>query len=290
MSVDVLQEKIRKMKNPTMLQRDCSPMEVPMEYLQQAASQAQACESWFEALLTELKDQIPAVRVSFSSFALLGPEGLELLPKLLKLAQSLNYYVVLDAPQILSPAMAKQTAEVLFSKNSPYCFDGLILSAYLGSDILKPFLPLAKRDRKELFVVCRTANKSASELQDLLTGTRVVHMAAADHVNRYGGLQGKNGYYATGIVAAASAAESLRMLRATYPQLFMVLDGSDYPNANARNCSFAFDQFGHGAVACAGHVITAAHLKQEDGGDPMEAAKAAAERVRKNLTRYVSIL
>lgn len=289
MSVDVLQEKIRKMKNPTMLQLNCSPMEVPLEFLQTASSQAQACGSYFEALLETLKDQIPAVRVSFSSFALMGPEGLELLPKILKKAASLNYYVVLDAPQILSPDMAQQTAQVLLSPSSPYCFDGLILSAYLGSDILKPFLPLAKKEKKELFVICRTANKSASELQDLLTGSRVVHMAAADHVNRYGGVQGKHGYYATGILAAASAAESLRMLRDTYPQLFMLLDGFDYPNANARNCSFAFDRFGHGAVACAGSVITGAHLKQEDE-DWRKAATAAADRVKKNLTRYVQIL
>ena len=287
MSVDVLQEKIRKKKNPTMLQLACSPMEVPFAFLQTASSEAQACGTYFEALLETLKDQIPAVRVSFSSFALLGPEGLELLPKILKKAQSLGYYIVMDAPQILSPDMAMQTAQVLFS--GPYYFDGLILSAYLGSDILKPFLPAAKKADKEIFVICRTANKSASEIQDLLTGSRVVHMAAADQVNRYGGVQGKHGFYSTGIVAAASAAESLRMLRATYPQLFMVLDGFDYPNSNARNCSFAFDRFGHGAIASAGSVITGAHLKSEDE-DWEKAALAAADRVKKNLTRYVQIL
>ena len=289
MSVDVLQEKIRKKKNPTMLQLNCSPMEVPLEFLKSAASEAQACCAYFDALLEEMKDLIPAVRVSFSSFALLGPEGLTLLPEVLQKAQSLGYYVVLDAPQILSPQMAAETANVLLSGKCPYYFDGLLLSAYLGSDILKPFLPLAKREKKEIFVVCRTANKSASELQDLLTGSRVVHMAAADHVNRYGSVQGKHGFYETGILASASAAESLHMLRTSYPQLFMLLDGVDYPNANARNCSYAFDRFGHGAIACAGSSITGAHLKAEKD-NWKEAALAAAERTRKNLTRYVQIL
>ena len=119
MSVDVLQEKIRKLKNPTMLQLSCNPMEVPLEFLQTAGSQAEACGAYLEALLETLKDQIPAIRVSFSSFALLGPEGLALLPGLLKKAESLNYYVAMDAPQILSPDQAKQTADVLFSKSCP---------------------------------------------------------------------------------------------------------------------------------------------------------------------------
>ena len=137
-------------------------------------------------------------------------------------------------------------------------------------------------------VLC-SAMMGENRYHSIFGAARVVHMAAADHVNRYGGVQGKHGYYETGIVAAASAAESLRMLRATYPQLFMLLDGFDYPNANARNCSFAFDRFGHGAVACAGTVITGAHLKAEEE-DWRKAALAAADRVKKNLTRYVQIL
>ena len=55
-----------------------------------------------------------------------------------------------------------------------------------GSDVLKPYMAAIKSVNKDIFVVLRTANKSASELQDLLAGSRLVHMAAADHVNRYG--------------------------------------------------------------------------------------------------------
>ncbi len=288
MSVDVLQDKIRKMKNPTMLLLSCDPGEIPSEILEAEGSLARACASYFEALLEELKDLIPAVRVSFSSFALLGPEGMEVLPKLLKQAAAMGYYVALDAPQILSPQAASVTAEILM--NGTYAFDGLVISSYLGSDILKAFLPMCKKEKKDVFAVARTGNRSASELQDLLTGFRLVHMAAADHVNRYAGdCLGKHGFSRVGIVAGASSAESLRLLRSTYPQLFMLLDGADYPNANARNCSFAFDKFGHGAVACAGSSITGA-WKKEENPDFRKNARAAAERTKKNLTRYTTIL
>ena len=115
---------------------------------------------------------------------------------------------------------------------------------------------------------------------------------AADHVNRYGGgTEGKHGYSRVGILAAASSAESLRSLRAKYPRLFFLLDGFDYPNANAKNCSFAFDKFGHGAVACGGTAITCAWKKEEsDGSDYLTHAQAAADRMKKNLTRYITIL
>lgn len=288
MSVDVLQEKIRKTKNPSMLELAMPIDHMPPQFSRDATGYGAFCRE----MLTELKGLVPAVRVSFSMFALLGAEGVSQLQFVLREAADLGYYVALDAPEIASPMMAKQTAEVILGENSPYPCDGLIICAYAGSDVLKPFLPVCKKGKKDIFVITRTANKSAPEIQDLLCGGRLVHAAAADHVNRYGAdTVGKTGYSCVGVLAAASSAESLRNLRSKYPRLFLLVDGLDYPNANAKNASLAFDQFGHGAVVCGSTSVTAAWKQTEsDGSDYLLQAKASAERMRKNLTRYVTVL
>lgn len=290
MAVDTLQEKIRKIKNPTMLELCLSTEDIPAPILEESQSKAAAYARYSRELLAGLKDIVPAVRVSFTAFALLGAEGLTALAEVLSFAKKHGYYVLLDAPEILSPKSAAMTAEALLGKDSAFACDGLIISGYCGSDIIKPFLKLCKEEKKDIFVVARTANKSAPELQDLLAGGRLVHGAAADHVNRYGAdTAGKFGYTRVGILAGASSAQSLKELRGKYPKLFIIIDGADYPNANAKNCSFAFDKFGHGAVACVGNAIYAA-WKQEAGVDPIASAFAAAERMKKNLNRYISIL
>lgn len=292
MSVDILQEKVRKLKNPSMLEL-CMPIsDLPPYMLKEESSPAAAYGRFCRELLTGLKGIVPAVRVSFAAFAILSHDGLYQLSETLKKAAEMGFYVALDAPEILSPAAAAMTAEAILGKESIYPCDGLIIPGYPGSDIIKPFLPYCKEGKKDIFVVARTANKSAPELQDLLAGSRLVHAAAADHVNRYGAdTAGKFGYTRVGVLAAASSAESLRTLRAKYPRLFLLLDGYDYPNANAKNCSYAFDKFGHGAVACAGSSITCAWKQAEsDGHDFLEHAVAAAERMKKNLTRYVAVL
>ena len=291
MAVDVLQEKIRKVKNPSVLEL-CVPIADLPPHLLEGSGKAAAYGCFCRELLQALKGTVPAVRVSFASFALLGPEGLGELISVLNFAAEQEYYVLLDAPEILSPVMAKTVAETMLGEGSVFPCDGLVIGGYLGSDGIKPFLPYCKKGNKDIFVVTRTANKSAPELQDLLSGTRLVHVAAADHVNRYGAdTAGKFGYTRVGILAAASAADSLRNLRAKYPRLFLLLDGFDYPNANAKNCSFAFDKFGHGAAACGGTGITCAWKQAEtDGSDYLDQAKAAAERMKKNLTRYVTVL
>lgn len=286
MSVDVLQEKIRKMKNPSILELAMPVSDLPPQFEKNAAGYASFCCSILEAL----RNTMPAVRVSFAAFALM--DGLEELKQVLRTAAELDWYVLLDAPEISSPMMAAVTAEALLGEDSAFPCDGLIISGYAGSDVIKPFLPYCKKREKDIFVITRTANKSAPELQDLLAGSRLVHAAAADHVNRYGaGTEGKHGYARVGILAAASSAESLRSLRAKYPRMFLLLDGFDYPNANAKNCSFAFDRFGHGAAACGGTAILNAWKQAEsDGSDHTVHALAAAERMKKNLTRYITIL
>ena len=288
MAIDILQEKIRKLKNPTMLELALPLSDLPSLFSRDAAGYGAFCRE----LLTGMKDSIPGVRVSFAAFALLGTEGMAELGNTLHAAAELGYYVLLDAPEIPSPMMARVTAEALLGEQSLFPCDGLVISGYAGSDIIKPFLPYCKKGKKDLFVVARTANKSAPELQDLLAGSRLVHAAAADHVNRYGsGTEGKFGYTQVGVLAAASSAESLRNLRTKYSRLFLLVDGYDYPNANAKNCSHAFDRFGHGAAVCGGTGITCAWASAEsDSSDWLQLAQSAADRMKKNLTRYVTIL
>ena len=292
MAIDVLQEKIRKTKNPSVLELALPASELPPHLLEEEGSPGKAYARFCRELLEHLKGTVPAVHLSFTAFALLGHDGLYQLSETLKRAGELGYYTLLDAPELLSPAAAAYTAQTLFGADSLYPCNGLVIGGYLGSDIIKPFLPFCKKEKKDLFVVTRTANKSAPELQDLLAGSRIVHVAAADHVNRYGAdTAGKFGYTQVGLLAAASSAESLRSLRTKYPKLFLLLDGYDYPNANAKNCSNAFDKFGHGAAACVSDSVTCAWKAAEsDGSDFVAHAVAAAERMKKNLTRYVTVL
>ena len=292
MSIDVLQDKIRKLKNPSMIDLALAGSDLPGVLVEQEGSTAKAYGRFCLELLENLKALVPAVRVGFTAFALMGPEGLEELAKVLKAAKNHGYYVALESPYILSPMMAQATAEAVFGDNALYPCDGLILPAYPGSDVIKPFLPYVKDGKKDIFPVVRTSNKTAPEIQDLLTGSRLVHAAAADLMNRFGGEStGKTGYSRVGILAGANSADSLRTLRTKYPRLFILVDDMDYSGCNAKICGNAFDKLGHGAVVCAGPTVTMAwKLNEAEAGEYLAQAKAAAERMKKNLTRYTTVL
>ena len=100
---------------------------------------------------------------------------------------------------------------------------------------------------------------------------------------------GKFGYSGLGALAPAGSADSLRTLRGKYSRLFLLLDGYDYSFGNSKNCAQAFDKLGRGAAVCAGSSIAAA-WQDADGKTPLEAATEAAEKMKRNLGRYVTIL
>lgn len=290
--MEILQKRIRKLKNPSMIYFWADKEQIPPSYLKGGEAWLKAYCAYVKDLLAGLKNIVPAVRFGFGSFALLGPEGLTILGELLRFAREQGFYVLLDAPEMWSPRQAVLAAERLMESKNIWEFDGLFLPCYMGSDILKPFVDKVKRGDKDIFLAARTANKSATEIQDLLTGSRLVSTAAADLAKRLGeNMIGHSGYSRVGIVGPATSADTLVSMRSKYPAMFLLIDGFDYSGANAKICANAFDKLGHGAIACAGNAIVAA-WKDSDlyNPDPVEQAVLTAERMKKNISRYVTIL
>ncbi len=283
--MDLLQEKIRKLKCPIVVDFAVEPSFIPPQL---QGDYPAFCRE----LLQGLKGLVPGVRFSFDQFSLLGDKGLEELSAILKEAGELGYFTIVDGPAVLSPWAADRTAEAFFGDNSMYPCDGLILSPYIGSDAIKPFLPYAKDHGKSVFFAVRSANKSASELQDLMTGSRLVHIAAADVVNRFAEpIVTRCGYSTIGALTAATNGNAVQGLRSKYKRLFLLVDGLDYPGGNGKNCSFGFDHFGHGCAMSVGPAIVGA-WKTEDGTgeDYLEKARQAVQRIKSNMSRYITIL
>ena len=290
MSVDRLQERIRKQKNPTVVDMNMLPEHIPPAFLGADPFYPSAWERYAKALLDGMKDHVPAVRFSLNRAAAYGPEGVVALKELMRYASKAGYYVLLDGPALLSPDDAQVAANNLFS--DAWKFHGLITAAYIGSEAIRPYAELLEATGKSLFVVLKTANRSGQEIQELLTGSRLVYQAMADVVNRFSqGQTGRSGYAPVAGVASANAAEALRILREKYKYQFLLVDGYDAPNANAKNCANAFDRLGHGAAVCCGSSVTGAWRESPWSDEEyLQAALEAIGRMKKNLTRYVTVL
>ena len=287
MSMDVLKNKIRKLRNPSALTIAPTLDTLPPVYMTEYESPVRGMGEYCRRVLEALKGQLPAVKVSFSSFALLGPEGLTELKSVLETAREQGFYVILDWQRQEDEAAAKASAKLLLGGELWPC-DGVVLSGYPGSASVKPYILEANKEKKDVYVVLKTGGKSGSELQDLQTGGRTVYTAAADLLARWGDqTMERCGYSRVAGVGSASHLASLKTLREKYPKLFLLVDGLEAGNANARNASFAFDNMGYGALVCS-NLLTA--WIENPSNDPVEEVVAAAQRMKRNVTTYVTVL
>ena len=282
MSMDVLKNKIRKLRNPSALTIAPTLDTLPPAYAG-VAGMGEYCRKALEAL----KGVLPAVKVSFSHFALLGAEGLQELQSVLDAAKKLGFYVILDWQRQEDEPSAKAAAKLLLSGGNWQC-DAVVLSGYPGSASVKPYIQEANAEKKDVFVVLKTAGKSGSELQDLQTGGRTVYTAGADLLTKWGDPAVERcGYSRVAAVGNASHMASLKVLREKYPRLFLLVDGLEAGNANARNASFAFDRMGYGALVCS-NLLTAWIENPEN--DPVEEVVNAALKMKRNIAAYVTVL
>ena len=129
-------------------------------------------------------------------------------------------------------------------------------------------------------------------MQDLLSGDRVIYTAMADLAMRWSeGLFGRSGYSQIGAVVGATHPDVLRELRRKYDQLFFLVPGYGAQGAGAKDAQYAFDRMGHGAALLAGRSILYAYQKQDgDGQDYQQAALAAAEKMKKQILSYITVM
>ena len=188
MAVDVLQAKIRKLKNPTMVCIYPTIRELPLyikeearhKYGQTLRAAEDAYRTFSFGILDALKETVPAVSIVSGAFSALGADGVAAMQEVLSYAQSLGYYVLLDLMRADLGTTAQDQADACFgaiqvgeASFTPYPCDGVLMSGFLGSDAVKPFADYC-RTGKNVFIISRSSNKSAREVQDLLSGDRVI--------------------------------------------------------------------------------------------------------------------
>lgn len=111
-------------------------------------------------VIQETVDSACCFKPNIAFFEVLGPEGLTALLEVLK-------NIPCDVPVLLDCKrgdIGSTAAAYAFSSFEVYGADAVTVNPYMGSDCLAPFL---SNKKKGVFVLCRTSNPSADEIQGL---------------------------------------------------------------------------------------------------------------------------
>ena len=225
-----------------------------------------------------------AVKPQLACFERLGAPGWDVLEQVVAIAHDHGLLVIADGKRGDVPVTARAYAQALvgetpgpFGAVSGLGADAFTANPLLGRDALEPLTDAAAESGAGCFVLVRTSNPGAAELQDegepplYERLARLVAELGADHV-------GDGGLSAIGAVAGATRSDHLARLRELMPHAIFLLPGVGAQGGRVEELGPAFAPGPAAALVSASRSIVDAH--RERGGDPASAAAAAAEELR----------
>jgi orotidine-5'-phosphate decarboxylase len=158
--------------------------------------------------------------------------------------------------------------------------DALTVNPFLGADSLRPFVAAARNTGAGLFVLTRTSNPGAADLQEVRThdgGSVSSHVAALVADLGAPGV-GAAGLSDVGAVVGATAPDVLGELRVAMPHAVFLLPGVGAQGGRVEDLAPAFVPGPAGGLISASRSIVDAYAKE--GGDAPDAARREAARLR----------
>ncbi len=190
----------------------------------------EAAKAFCLRLIDETVEVAAAYKPNAAFFEALGPEGMTALADVIAAVPG-EIPVILDAKRGDIASTAKAYAQAVFESLGA---DAVTINPYLGFDSLEPFLT---DPEKGVFLLCKTSNPGASDLQDLeITVYQDPGIEANDSTNKPKSAvrlyehvarlaQSWNMSDNLGLVVGATQPESLDRIRSVAPDLWILSPG-----------------------------------------------------------------
>jgi orotidine-5'-phosphate decarboxylase len=265
--LDRLGARIAKVQTALCLGIDPDPAALPRGL----TSDINGVERFAQLILEAAMPRAAAVKVNLAFFEAFGSGGIAALERLRgRVPKDVPF--IADAKRGDIGSTAARQVVALFDVLGA---DAVTLNPYLGRDALEPFF--ARQDRFA-YVLCRTSNPGAGELQSLTMDGQPLFLDVAKLAAGWGadGAQ-------VGLVVGATAPEELNQVRAAAPGLAFLVPGVGAQGGDADAVLAAGPATSGSAGSVRGGAllvnvsrgIAAAALDQ---GDPMANLAVAAER------------
>ena len=294
---------VRRIGNPIVVGIDPRAEDLPAGFLDRFAPDRAGLADAFQAfgcgVVEAVAGKVPVVKFQSAFYEALGPEGVAALHRSAAHAKSNGLIVILDGKRNDIGSTAEAYARAYLGRvavgdrfEAPWQADALTVNPYLGGDGIAPFVRIAARENKGLFVLVRTSNPSAGDFQDLVADGKPVYRHVAERLAGWGGeVCGECGYSLAGAVVGATYPEQLRELREVLPRAVFLVPGYGAQGGSAADVAPAFDANGLGALVNSSRGVTFAYQRPafaRFGGDWQRAIEEAVREMVDDLAEHTT--
>lgn len=269
--VDRLFAAIRRVGNPVLVGIDPRPEELPPGFLERFSGDrdgvSNALVSFGREVIDVVAPLVAAVKFQSAFYEAYGPQGVAAMHQSATFAHEKGLVVIIDGKRNDIGSTAEAYARGYLGKvplggsfEPSWQADALTVNPYLGSDGVLPFVKVAAREHRGIFVLVRTSNASAREFQDLVVDGKPLYRHVADRLQQWAQpYRGESGYSLVGAVVGATAPDQLTELRAHLPGVVFLVPGYGTQGASASDVAGGFDDNGLGVLVNNSRGITYAY-------------------------------
>ena len=284
--INILTEKIKKLEAPIVVGLDPTMKFVPdhikkkafSEYGETLKGAAEAIWLFNKGIVDAVYDLVPAVKPQIAMYEQFGVEGMHAFQKTVSYCKEKGLVLIGDIKRgdigSTSDAYAVgHLGQVQVGDNMCRSFDEdfATVNPYLGSDGVKPFMEVCRKEKKGLFILVKTSNPSSGEFQDRLVlpegctdasvarplyeivGEKVAEWAA-DHMGET--------YSYIGAVVGATYPEMGKILRRIMPKSYILVPGYGAQGGKGKDLKHFFNEDGLGAIINSSRGIIAAYQQE----------------------------
>jgi len=241
-----------------------------------AASAVDAIFDYCTQTMRIVAPMVPAVKINIAFFEKYLWEGIESYYALISEADDLGLEVIGDVKRgdightAELYAVAHLENPELVGLEDTLTPDAITINGYTGTDGIKPFADMAAKQGKGVFVLVRTSNPSAAEVQDFTDADgKTMYERVAEIVNEIATKPeriGNSGYSNIGMVVGGTAPQVTAALREKYDKVLFLVPGYGSQGASAVDCIRFCKPDGTGALINASRSIIYAYEKPQYKG------------------------
>lgn len=228
------------------------------------------------------KDITGIYKVQIAYYEAMGLEGMKAYSKTVAYLRENNLLSIGDVKRGDIANTAKEYGKAHFSGD--FEVDFITVNPYMGFDSITPYLEFVEKGDKGIFVLLRTSNPGAKDIEYLDYKGEPLYYHIGDAIYEMGNSYlGKCNYSNIGFVVGGTYSEEASEIRDRYKNSFFLIPGYGAQGGKAEDIRLYLDDFNGGVVNSSRGIITA-YKKHEDGEEKFqEYTREAVEKMRGDI-------
>lgn len=236
---------------------------IPQDIKEQYKDTSEIIFQFNKKIIDCTKDLVAIYKLQIAFYEANGMEGLLAYKKTLDYLRGIGSLSIGDIKRGDISSTARMYAKAHFEGD--FETDFITLNPYMGFDSITPYLPYLEKGEKGIFVLLRTSNPGAKDIEYLEVNGESLYYHIGDKLEKLGKKYiGKNGYSALGAVVGGTHTDEALEIRNRYKNMFFLIPGYGAQGAEGEDVKLYLNN-NNGGIVNSSRAIIKAYMNYDNG-------------------------